>query len=183
MDSKEQEPFLPAAERDDDQDQQSSIDGHTTKINRHRRRIGLVLIHAGLFVLYCLATYVITSKNSCPLEELGITSSDPYRSVWLGMFANSESIALPGLKVKHQFKLYDKFNESPFAGPPSTEVDEAWHNLMLNMSVRVTKEELDAHGQTSIELPGGGYLAWLGVFHELHCVVRLYDPIKKIWNP
>lgn len=50
---------------------------------------------------------------------------------------------------------------------------------MLNMSVRVTKEELDAHGQTSIELLGGGYLAWLGVFHELHCVVRLYDLIKK----
>ena len=42
---------------------------------------------------------------------------------------------------------------------------------MGNMSIRVTKEELDAHGQTSVELPGGGYLAWLGVFHELHCVV------------
>jgi hypothetical protein len=73
--------------------------------------------------------------------------------------------------VKHEFKLYDKFNESPFAGNPSQEVDEAWHNLMLNMSIRVSKEELEAHGQTSVELPGGGYLAWLGVFHELHCVV------------
>lgn len=77
--------------------------------------------------------------------------------------------------MKHQFKLYDKFNKSPFAGPPGPDVEEAWHNLMLNMSVHVTKEELDAHGQTSIELPGGGYLAWLGVFHELHCVVRLDD--------
>jgi len=44
---------------------------------------------------------------------------------------------------------------------------------MTNMSIRVTKEELDAHGQTSVALPGGGYLAWLGVFHELHCVKML----------
>ena len=44
---------------------------------------------------------------------------------------------------------------------------------MGNMSIRVTKAELEAHGQTSVQLPGGGYLAWLGVFHELHCVVSL----------
>lgn len=45
---------------------------------------------------------------------------------------------------------------------------------MLNMSVRVSQEELDVHGQKSIALPNGGYLAWLGVFHELHCVVRIF---------
>lgn len=79
MDSKEQKPFLPAAEKDYERDEQSSIDGHSTKVNPRRRVIGLVLIHAGLLVLYCFATYVITSKNSCPLEELGITCSDPHR--------------------------------------------------------------------------------------------------------
>ena len=47
---------------------------------------------------------------------------------------------------------------------------------MGNMSIRVTKAELEAHGQKSIKLPGGGYLAWLGVFHELHCVVRVWNP-------
>ena len=44
---------------------------------------------------------------------------------------------------------------------------------MGNMSIRVTKAELDSHGQNSVELPSGGYLAWLGVFHELHCVVSM----------
>ena len=75
------------------------------------------------------------------------------------------------MKYKPQF--YTKFNESPFAGPPSLNTDAAWHDLMGNMSIRVTKAELEAHGQQSVQLPGGGYLAWLGVFHELHCVVSL----------
>ena len=81
-----------------------------------------------------------------------------------------------GLSVKYKPQFYTKFNESPFAGPPSLETDVAWHDLMGNMSIRVTKAELEAHGQKSIKLPGGGYLAWLGVFHELHCVVRVWNP-------
>ena len=40
------------------------------------------------------------------------------------------------------------------------------------MHIRVTEAELRRDNQDSVELPeGGGYLGWLGVFHELHCVV------------
>ncbi len=67
-------------------------------------------------------------------------------------------------------RLFDPFPSSVFSGEPRPESELAWHNLMNNMSVRVTREELEAHDQTSVELPGGGYLAWLGAFHELHCV-------------
>lgn len=62
---------------------------------------------------------------------------------------------------------------NPYAGEPTAEGDEAWHTLHNNMSVRVTAEKLAAHDQTSVALPNGGYLAWLGVFHELHCVKML----------
>ncbi|KAL7621420.1 hypothetical protein AAE478_008742 [Parahypoxylon ruwenzoriense] len=78
--------------------------------------------------------------------------------------------AFAGLAVRYEFRLYDNFVNSPYGGEPSLESDEAWHQLLNNMSVRVTAEELAAHGQTSVALPKGGYLAWLGVFHELHCV-------------
>ena len=81
-------------------------------------------------------------------------------------------IVLKDLFVKYESRLWTRFNESPFAGPPSPAVDEAWHDLMGNMSIRVTREELDQNHQTSVELPSGGYLAWLGMFHELHCVVN-----------
>lgn len=66
---------------------------------------------------------------------------------------------------------FTAFQDSPFTGSPGPESDRAWHDLLSNMSVRVSREELERGNQTSVELPGGGYMAWLGVFHELHCVV------------
>ena len=61
--------------------------------------------------------------------------------------------------------------ESPYAGPPGTNIDLVWQALLADMSIRVTKEELDQQGQESVPLEGGGYLAWLGVFHQLHCTI------------
>lgn len=41
------------------------------------------------------------------------------------------------------------------------------------MHMRISVEELRRDDQESVQLPeGGGYLAWMGVFHELHCLVR-----------
>ena len=42
------------------------------------------------------------------------------------------------------------------------------------MHIRVSEVELRRDDQESVGLTeGGGYLAWLGVFHGLHCVVRV----------
>lgn len=42
------------------------------------------------------------------------------------------------------------------------------------MNMRFSKQELERVNQDSVALPqGGGYLGWYGVFHELHCVVRI----------
>lgn len=75
------------------------------------------------------------------------------------------------LKFIYGPKRFTAFQDSPFTGSPSPESDRAWHDLLSNMSVRVSREELERGDQTSVELPDGGYMAWLGVFHELHCVV------------
>ena len=42
------------------------------------------------------------------------------------------------------------------------------------MHIRVTERELRRDNQESVALKegGGGFLGWMGVFHELHCVVR-----------
>ena len=43
---------------------------------------------------------------------------------------------------------------------------------MAPMHIRVTAKELEQDNQESVKLKeGGGYLGWLGVFHELHCIV------------
>ncbi|KAI9752324.1 MAG: hypothetical protein M4579_005667 [Chaenotheca gracillima] len=65
--------------------------------------------------------------------------------------------------------------DSPYNGPPSPEVDLAWHDLLDNMNIALPKSDLDRIGATSIPLPGDQnmFIAGLGVFHELHCLKRL----------
>ncbi|PVI08123.1 hypothetical protein DM02DRAFT_621665 [Periconia macrospinosa] len=83
----------------------------------------------------------------------------------------TDLLEINDLKILSIPKAYDDFEKSPFAGPPSQSLDAAWHDLLKHTTIRVTKEELQTSNQTSIELPeGGGYMAWLGVFHELHCI-------------
>lgn len=64
-------------------------------------------------------------------------------------------------------------NRNPFTGSPyiNPQVDESWRKLLDNINIRVSKEELEYNHQTSVELPeNGGYLAWMSVYHELHCL-------------
>ena len=85
-------------------------------------------------------------------------------------------IAINHLGVAVAPKAYDDFEKSPFAGLPSPSIDASWHYLLEPTTIRVTSEELAQSNQTSVTLPGGGYMAWLGVFHELHCIVScLYN--------
>jgi hypothetical protein len=62
--------------------------------------------------------------------------------------------------------------DTPYIGQPTPSVDDAWSKLLANMSIRVSDSELNRQSATSMPLPHGGNLAWLGVFHELHCIVR-----------
>lgn len=71
--------------------------------------------------------------------------------------------------------LFTKFQNSPYTGSPSKETDKAWHDLMESMVIRVTDKELSRTNQTSLPLPNGGYMAWLGVYHELHCIKMLRE--------
>lgn len=83
----------------------------------------------------------------------------------------AEALGMTDLNFIYTTKRFTAFQNSPFTGSPGPESDRAWHDLLSNMSVRVSREELERGNQTSVELPDGGYMAWLGVFHELHCVV------------
>lgn len=82
-------------------------------------------------------------------------------------------LAIDNLNVQHDPEARNFNVSSRFVGSSHHRVDEAWKQLLANMDIRVTRQELQRNGRTSISLPGGDYLAWLGVFHELHCVVGL----------
>lgn len=72
------------------------------------------------------------------------------------------------------------FQDSPYTGSPSASTDRAWHDLMSKMTIRVTSQELERGNQSSVELPDGGHMAWLGVFHEMHCVVSASDGLESL---
>lgn len=50
------------------------------------------------------------------------------------------------------------------------------------MALKISKDELDRLGETTLSFrDGSGYLAEMGVFHELHCVVLLASTYRT--NP
>ena len=54
---------------------------------------------------------------------------------------------------------------------------------MDDMVIRVSEEELSSRNQSSVKLPKGGHMAWLGVYHELHCVVSMLAPFVNFDIP
>lgn len=82
--------------------------------------------------------------------------------------------AMKNLSIKHKPSLFKNLTQNSFAGPPpAPEIDRAWGDLLAPMNMRTLgPEELARTGQRSVSLPeGGGNLVWLGVFHQLHCIV------------
>ncbi|KAF2678695.1 hypothetical protein K458DRAFT_422929 [Lentithecium fluviatile CBS 122367] len=67
-------------------------------------------------------------------------------------------------------------SENVFAGKRTKAMDEAWAELIKPMALKISKEELERLGETSISFrDGSGFLAEMAVFHELHCVKHLRE--------
>jgi len=87
-------------------------------------------------------------------------------------------LAISDLTIRYKPVVpISRFN-SPYAGPPSESADQSWHDLLKDINLRVTGEEISKNNQESIALPeGGGYLAWIGAHHQLHCIVSFSSNI------
>ncbi|KAI1283284.1 hypothetical protein F5Y07DRAFT_349230 [Xylaria sp. FL0933] len=73
----------------------------------------------------------------------------------------------------------DPGHYSIYAGRPSEKQEEAWDNLITPVYFNISRDELSRAGESFeniIELTGGGYIASVAVYHELHCLrnLRLY---------
>ncbi|KAL6721252.1 hypothetical protein ACLMJK_000354 [Lecanora helva] len=84
--------------------------------------------------------------------------------------------AVSNLAIEYTQTLFHNLTGNPYAGPPSPELENAWDELLGSMHIRISKSELKHDNQESVILTeGGGYLGWLGVFHELHCIRMLRE--------
>ncbi|KAI1191418.1 hypothetical protein F5B17DRAFT_426584 [Nemania serpens] len=72
-------------------------------------------------------------------------------------------------------------------GPPTEEQDNAWDHLVNGSFFNASLDEFLRAGESLenlVELTDGGFLASIGVYHELHCIrqLRLYV-YKDIYYP
>ena len=160
------------------------IDGGTTP--RHQPLIcRSVLVGMALgFVLSFLAFTImsIEPKNTCTRKM----------SIWS-----------PALEIYDDTELsIQRFNgalrdPNKFRGPPSQVIDDAWEEITYPKGglVRLSKDQLDRINASEFaaeytEEMGGGYLAGIEVFHQLHCVNMLrqatymdyYLPKNEEWK-
>lgn len=65
---------------------------------------------------------------------------------------------------------------NPFTGKPRPEFDQAWRDIIAPITIKVSGEELVrfSEGDSTIAFKdGSGYIAEMGMYHELHCVKRV----------
>ncbi|KAI0378768.1 hypothetical protein F5Y04DRAFT_139672 [Hypomontagnella monticulosa] len=78
-------------------------------------------------------------------------------------------------EVGHKHALnHDEYSD--YSGPPTPEQNRAWDKLIRPVYFKATREELEKAGESmdnKVELEDGGYLANIGVYHELHCLRQL----------
>ncbi|OCL14663.1 hypothetical protein AOQ84DRAFT_280564 [Glonium stellatum] len=70
----------------------------------------------------------------------------------------------------------DHLKYSAYSGPPSEENNRAWETLIEPTFFGATEQELIEAGESvndSVKLAAGGYVAALGVYHEIHCLRQL----------
>ena len=146
-------PFLPSKETASDRD-----DTYPAKYTGQRRWSTFgpraILTHLGILVLYATTSIFLIRSQRCSAVR-------------------SPPAAIDNLQYSYHPTLFHRLNATPYAGPPSPEIDRAWDALLAPMHISVSKTELQRSNQDSVALPeSGGYLGWLGVFHELHCIVN-----------
>ncbi|KAK3170547.1 hypothetical protein OEA41_002628 [Lepraria neglecta] len=89
------------------------------------------------------------------------------------------SPARPAIQMERR-TLHNSVNASnPYKGPPSPELDLAWHNLLRHGNIRLSAQELREMGKTSVELAddSGDYIGALGMSQQAPPVADNWDAL------
>ena len=167
MEEEQQEPFLIVKDHDENTfTTQASVD--CFRISWKWKMFGVnFMIHFLLLAIYTVCIIVAVHV----LRESYSQICKQHTSFWERILTFAVA-AFEDLAFTYSKTVFHNLSQTPYAGPPSPELDAAWETLLAPMHMRVSREELRNDNQESVALPeGGGYLSWMGVFHELHCIV------------
>ncbi|KAM3068614.1 hypothetical protein ACMFMG_011138 [Clarireedia jacksonii] len=142
-----------------------------TKAQSYLRRQGRcrgVVIHSMIFLTYTIVLLVANTLFTHRLRAPAIVYTPAQN-------------ALRYEKVFYNGSL-DAINE--FKGDPRPELDRAWHDVLKNNNIRLTKDELHNLNKSSIELAdGSGYFGQLNVYHHLHCLKFIREVFYSEYYP
>ncbi|THV53663.1 hypothetical protein BGAL_0045g00220 [Botrytis galanthina] len=155
--SPESKPFLLDEERSEDGKVRNRQDSANITLR-------VVFLHLSLISLYTIIFLLALFRSTCSIS----TSVHP----------------LPGVRIQYVPVAPPDLPSSPYAGPPSESVDQAWHDLLKDMNIRVTAEELEERNQKSISLPeGGGHMKMLRRWnYRDHYYPNITDPTIEHWD-
>ena len=164
----EQEPFL-------HKEAEKATSIRSTKISRPTTTKFLtwtkfLCLQALLLAVYSITTAIVVRSFRYKAAQYNCKYFQPLDGVdQLNIF----KAPLADLKIEYTQSIFHNLSHSPFAGAPSAKIDASWEVLLAPMNIRVSEAELQHESLRSVALPeGGGYLSWLGAFHQLHCIVR-----------
>ncbi|KAI1775460.1 hypothetical protein F4818DRAFT_441556 [Hypoxylon cercidicola] len=152
-------------------------DEHTESRPRDKAVKTLIFFKVYVFILHLLLLALISSQWS------RISGTTKHLAE-----GNSWSPVQEFIEYEVQKSKAGKYGkDEAFGGPPTDEQDEAWDYLINGSFFNASLEELQRAGEETsdlAELTDGGYLASIGVYHELHCLrqIRLYV-YKDIYYP
>ncbi|KAL4404800.1 hypothetical protein CABS03_14595 [Colletotrichum abscissum] len=140
---------------------------HTSKLHR----FGVWTLHAVLITIYT-AIFAVSLLPNRPFSGVFSLIDAPPKAV--GEKTHLEVFPIQGPP------------HGKYTGEPRPEVDQAWRDLLqcrplLNLhGSTCTNEWVHRWGREheAVKLPDGGYLGMLSVFHELHCIKRLYQTLS-----
>ncbi|TGO60228.1 hypothetical protein BCON_0037g00280 [Botryotinia convoluta] len=155
--SSECKPFLLDEERSENEKLRNGRDNAKPTLR-------VVFLHLSLILLYTIIFLLALLQSTCSIS----TSVHP----------------LPGVRIRYVPVAPPDLPSSPYAGPPSESVDQAWHDLLKDMNIRVTAEELEKRNQKSVSLPeGGGHMKMLRRWnYRDYYYPNITDPTIEHWD-
>ncbi|KAI3323801.1 hypothetical protein HD806DRAFT_74728 [Xylariaceae sp. AK1471] len=137
-----------------DDDKQDGDDN--TSSPRKTRQLTWKLVHICFTVLNCTLFLVLVGR----------------------LFSQGSFQTNLAFQYKSTYFKKDGHLNSKFSKKPGQELDEAWHDLLAGMNIKVSGEWVEKFGAQSVRFAdGSGILAQLGIYHDLHCLKKL-----KHWN-
>lgn len=130
-------------------------------------------VNAGLLAFNMASDMHSTcSASSSPVEVEDLYCTPP---IVESRKHKTNNLAAPAqVMMKHEIRIPHTAPGGLFTGLPRRELDEAWSDLLRPSMIDMPAEEMRKMNKSSIAIRDtGGYVAYYGVFHQLHCLVRL----------